>query len=664
MNLYFFNTLYLWALPLALTPVIIHLMFRRKPAAVPFSDLRFVRLALEKIRAGSRLRKYLLLAVRMLIIALIILFFARPLWHKGGVSSFNGRDSQSIVLFLFDVSYSMGYRNGAENRLDEFKRTARKLLAVIPASTRVGVIGYSNRVEAASAYAGNDHSQVLRAIDELKLTARPTDVSVCFPKAAGLAADFTGSSVTMVLFSDLAEHGFTNTPRGLDNPYRIITFPPQYKKNSNGYVQSVKASFEETAAQWEIDCAAVAGDNATTPTVSCYIGGRRTGDDFLKIDGDRRGRHRFYYPRDTASISGKIETGPDPLLIDNVFYFSGRRQPRYGLWIIDGDPQSGGITSESFYLRTAFPDAEVYAESEVERIRFSLPGTVILANLRNNHPQIESFASSGGGVLVFPGSHSSDTFEPPYLPATIGSEFDGESAISWTDAGHPVATAAALAEFEWKNIAATRGFILQPAAGSRTLAAMSSGWPFLVEGAFGRGRVIMCASTADREGNTLVARPLYVPLVHALARYLSKSDTTGEGAAYVVGDTFHYSNTAGAGIITPSGTAVQPRASASGMELPDLAEPGIYRIVSDGKEISSFAVNLDMAHDESALMPAGTGRLKEYFKNGKVIALKKQDDEKEFLAVISGVDITRALMAAALMLMLAEILLSYKGKSL
>jgi len=663
MNMHFFNPLYLWALPLALIPVIIHLLFRRKAAAVHFSDLRFVRMALEKIRAGSRLRKYLLMAVRILIIALIIFFFARPSWHRGGHSSPGGHDKQSIVLLLFDVSYSMGYSDGRENRFDEFRRTARKLLEVIPPSTRIGVIAYSDRIEAASAYAGNDHSMVMRVIDELKLTARPTDVSICFPKAAELAADFPGSTVTMVLFSDLAAHGFANSIREFPHPYRIVTFRARPPENANSYIQTVKTAFEETAAQWEIDCTATAADDTATRTVSCYIGGRRTADDFLKIERDMSARHRFFYPGDDAAITGKAEIGSDHLLIDNVFYFSGRRRPRYGLWIIDGDPQSGGITSESFYLRTAFPGAEVYAESETERIRFSLPGTVILANLRNNHPEIDFFVSSGGGVLVFPGSHSSDGFEPPYLPAAIGQAFDTESVVSWTDTTHPVATAAALAEFEWKNIVAEKGFILQPGAGSRTLATMSSGWPFLVEGTFGRGRVIMCASTADREGNTLAARPLYVPLVHALARYLSTSDTTDEETQYVVGDTFRWRNVAAPQVITPSGTAVQPRTFGSGLALPDLPEPGIYRLLSGGREISAFAVNLDKPHNESVLEPAGTGRLKEYFKNGRVIVLKKQDDEREFLAVISGIDITRTLMAAALILMLAEILLSHRKRN-
>ena len=78
MNISFLNPSLLWFLPLALGPLIIHLFFGKKPKNTEFSDLRFIRLAAEKVKTRVKLRRYLLLAARTLIMLLLAAAFAKP----------------------------------------------------------------------------------------------------------------------------------------------------------------------------------------------------------------------------------------------------------------------------------------------------------------------------------------------------------------------------------------------------------------------------------------------------------------------------------------------------------------------------------------------------------------------------------------------------------
>lgn len=68
----------LWGLLAALIPILIHLFSLRKTKEVEFSTLRFIKeLEHETIRK-LKLRQWLLVLLRVLIIICLVLMFARP----------------------------------------------------------------------------------------------------------------------------------------------------------------------------------------------------------------------------------------------------------------------------------------------------------------------------------------------------------------------------------------------------------------------------------------------------------------------------------------------------------------------------------------------------------------------------------------------------------
>ena len=62
----------LLALPLAAVPVVLHLLFRRKSPVVFFSTIRFIQSSVQRTASRKRLQKWLLLACRILLLALLI----------------------------------------------------------------------------------------------------------------------------------------------------------------------------------------------------------------------------------------------------------------------------------------------------------------------------------------------------------------------------------------------------------------------------------------------------------------------------------------------------------------------------------------------------------------------------------------------------------------
>src|SRR5436190_16480632 len=59
-------------------PVILHLFYRARYKPLPWGAMKFLRLAVEQTSRRLKVQEYLLLVVRILVIAFIVLAFMRP----------------------------------------------------------------------------------------------------------------------------------------------------------------------------------------------------------------------------------------------------------------------------------------------------------------------------------------------------------------------------------------------------------------------------------------------------------------------------------------------------------------------------------------------------------------------------------------------------------
>lgn len=99
------SPLFLWLIPLALLPVIIHLLNRLRYQTVPWAAMMFLRSADRDASRRARIRQWIILAARCLMLLMFLLALAR-LQSKGRLARFFDPES-SLVVILFDRSASM-----------------------------------------------------------------------------------------------------------------------------------------------------------------------------------------------------------------------------------------------------------------------------------------------------------------------------------------------------------------------------------------------------------------------------------------------------------------------------------------------------------------------------------------------------------------------------
>jgi hypothetical protein len=125
-------------------PILLHLILKQEPKRLPFPALRFLQAKQRTTSRKLKLRHFVLLAMRMLLIALfaVALFQPKiPATFSGVSAGLDfGEGRPLAVVVVIDTTPSMGYTADRRTRLDEAVRRAVELVDRLPGASRVAVL--------------------------------------------------------------------------------------------------------------------------------------------------------------------------------------------------------------------------------------------------------------------------------------------------------------------------------------------------------------------------------------------------------------------------------------------------------------------------------------------------------------------------------------------
>jgi hypothetical protein len=334
----------------------------------------------------------------------------------------------------------------------------------------------------------------------------------------------------------------------------------------------------------------------------------------------------------SANVRGTVRAGSDQLPADNAFHFVLAPSDPMSLVIVDGGdrPDASLFLSKALSIGTtpAF-QVEVTSASRAGSISLDKRSVVILNDTifpSAASATIKRFVERGGGLLVAAGDRTTwPSTEADLLPGKLGATVDRMSgrsgSLGYLDYSHPVFEvfkAPRSGDFSAAHVFRYRA--LQANPGDRVIARFDDGAIAALEKKVGNGRVIVWTSTLDDSWTDIALKPVFLPLVHQLARYLAHYEPATSW--YTVGQVLDLT-ARGKGridrvIVTPSGERMSKSTAGEGAEgLLELNEQGIYEIrsaVAASSRPEAIAVNLDAtesdltALDTRELVATVTGR--------------------------------------------------------
>ena len=125
MNVAFLNPLFLFGLAGVILPILIHRITQKKTILRKFSAVHLIRRSQRITAKPQRLKHLLLLALRILAVAILVFMMAKPILIRPGSAELLKDGAMDVIL---DNSLSMGYSeesgslyDGAKNAFKEIK---------------------------------------------------------------------------------------------------------------------------------------------------------------------------------------------------------------------------------------------------------------------------------------------------------------------------------------------------------------------------------------------------------------------------------------------------------------------------------------------------------------------------------------------------------------
>ncbi|MFH1883143.1 MAG: BatA and WFA domain-containing protein [Planctomycetota bacterium] len=201
--------IFLYLVPLAGLPVVFHLILKQKKRTVVFSTLMFFHRTDPKLNSHRKIRQWLLLLMRILLIAFILLALSRPEF----VTSM-GLGGKISVVAIVDNSASMSELSSYDNdksKLECATEGARKLILALESSADAAVILLVDEpaVPAADSLT-SDTELLLDSLGKIRPTAATGNAGYALARAFELLRASTTGGGAVHVFSDLQRSEWTS----------------------------------------------------------------------------------------------------------------------------------------------------------------------------------------------------------------------------------------------------------------------------------------------------------------------------------------------------------------------------------------------------------------------------------------------------------------------
>jgi hypothetical protein len=604
-------------------PVLIHLIQREKKHVVEFPSLMFVRRIPYQSVRRRRIRHWALLLMRAAAIALIVAAFARPFLRQGAAVVAAGGGAREIVILL-DQSASMGYGDHWTRAQD----AARTLVRGLGTDDRATLVLFNKNAEE-NMRATSDRTRLEGAINAAKVGSGATRYGPALKLAESILSRSPIKRREAILISDFQRSGWSGSeevrfPDGM----AISTVSVASPNTANLAVPSVAFARASFSGQERLTVTAGLsnkGDEALKDIpVTLTIDGHEIQTEKATIAPHASGSVSFtQFTLSTPNVRGSVRAGTDPMPADNTFNFVLAPSEPVSLVIVDnGDrPSSSLFLSKALAIGTT-PVFQVDVTSAARLTPASLDKRAVVIFNDTMFPPaggggvLKRFLERGGGLLVVSGDRATwPQGEAELLPGRFGASVDrttGRSgSLGFLDYSHPVFEvfkAPRSGDFSAAHVFRYRTLETTPA--DRILARFDDGAVAAAERRIGGGRSIVWTSTLDDSWTDIAVKPVFLPMVHQLVRYLAHYEPPTSWLT--VGQVLDLTARArGRGdhtdriVVTPSGERISQSSTGEGGDgLLELNEQGIYEIRSTGAASGrpeAIAVNIDPA--ESDLSP-------------------------------------------------------------
>ena len=358
MSVFFLYPLFLLGLLAASLPVLIHLLNRRKLKRIRFPAVRFILLSQKRISRSYRLRHWILLALRTLAVVFLALLLANPIFQTGAGLVAGGGPVALVV--LLDNSLSMTW-SGDGNGFKQAKDAARMLISALSDDDRAAIVPTNLSGKELFRLKGQK-DVLLRELDSIEIA----DGSVNLEAALGKAYELLNVPAGQKEIRFITDMGLTGWDQfsvaGLKQvdpsiPFKLIHVGRK-QAPLNGSIKEIRLGSQGVGAnlplQIDVTVANFGDGELKDVLAQLSIDGQNKEQKLVTVAPkaesslsfqtrlSQPGAHAGQVTLKKAGLAGNVTTN-----------FTLDAQDKIKVLIVDGDPQTSLVQSETFFLSRA-----------------------------------------------------------------------------------------------------------------------------------------------------------------------------------------------------------------------------------------------------------------------------------------------------------------------
>ncbi|MDH3251211.1 MAG: BatA domain-containing protein [Ignavibacteria bacterium] len=666
----FLNPLLLFGLAAAAIPILIHLLNLRRLRTIEFSTLQFLKELQKTKMRRVKIRQWLLLLLRTLLVVALVLAFSRPAL-KGSLAGTIGTRARTTMVILLDDTPSMSVRT---NRGVAFNLAKQSALALLPLfkDDDVAYLVKVSEVRHRKGYTPLTTGESMRkAIEQSVVSQVTVPYGEALRVTAGILSESKNLNHEVYVITDLQATQFALLSVRPDTSglfaRRVRMFLMNIgEEQSNAGVTSTSVISRILSTGKPVQIRADVHNFSRNPlkglVMSLYLDGTRQVQQLLDIAAfSSRSVELSAVPRSTGNLHGYVQIDDDILDSDNRRYFV-VHVPRRIPVLLAGDVEADArlpflaLRTATDSAGTGLFDIQTVLPSQLSIVDVRRYAVVVLCGFQRFSPStselLARFVRSGGGLIIFPGiqsdftSYNTDLFStlgiPPVSPPQDeGPRSDKFLTFGKIDNAHPLFGGLferqGSGQPQEPRIESPRVFssiVPQTGESGHTIIGLTTGGGFLTEYRTGAGHVLLFSVEGGLTGSDFPVKGIFVPLLHRSIMYLAAETDSSE--TYQTGDNAHigirtaqaeheaYSLHAPSGLDQRTVPRIAPATGIAYFDFTSLADAGIYELRSTrpggatdngGKEeiLKAFAVNI--APSESDLRQVSPVQLQTFWSS-------------------------------------------------
>lgn len=397
--------IFLWALFSLSIPIIIHLFNFRKYKTLYFSNTRFVDHVKKDTKTRNKLKQYLILLMRLLMLTALIIAFARPVIPIKEQDKY--REVDAIAIYI-DNSFSMESESEQGPLLTQAIDKALKLVNALPDDIHYYLITNDFLPEHQRAYNKSDIIQIIGNID---ISPNIKSIDQVIKKAIVLKSE--SKELDIYIISDFQKKFIK--PVDIDNENISISIMPLNVNGQNNiFIDSCwftePVRIFNQSDELLVKIRNISDVSYVDIPVKLYINDTLKAISSLNIDAKEDKTIKLGYTNTSKGLNkGVVSISDYPVTFDNELYFSYRIAEEINVLIINGQ-------LENKYLTSLFDTDEDYIKFKQLRAgqerfdEFPFYNLIVLNSVTNISSglmsELEAFVSRGNSVLIIPSDES------------------------------------------------------------------------------------------------------------------------------------------------------------------------------------------------------------------------------------------------------------------